>query len=91
MMKRSDIADGSETLSMNVFPNPAMEFTNISFNYNGKPADISISVINTLGNIVGEYFDEFVEQWYNSGGDVMLENAKETYIVNKNIVDQFIK
>jgi photosystem II stability/assembly factor-like uncharacterized protein len=54
------IADGSETLSMNVFPNPAMEFTNISFNYNGKPADISISVINTLGNIVGEYFDEFV-------------------------------
>ncbi len=38
-----------------------------------------------------EYFDEFVEQWYNSGGAVMLENAKETYIVNKNIVDQFIK
>jgi putative aldouronate transport system substrate-binding protein len=38
-----------------------------------------------------EYFDEFVEKWYDSGGDVMLKNAKETYIVNKNIVQKFVQ
>jgi len=38
-----------------------------------------------------DYFDEFVEQWHNSGGDIMLKNAKETYILNKNLVQQFLK
>jgi len=38
-----------------------------------------------------DYFDEFVEQWYKSGGDIMLKNAKETYLFNKNLVQQFIQ
>jgi photosystem II stability/assembly factor-like uncharacterized protein len=50
----------SETMDMNVFPNPAVEFTNISFKYQGRPADITISMINTLGETMGVYFDEYI-------------------------------
>ncbi len=50
----------SEVFDAHVFPNPASDFTNVSFKYIGKPADISIRLVNTIGIVVGEYFKEYI-------------------------------
>lgn len=69
--------DAIDVIEARLFPNPASEFTNISFKYAGEPADITISMVNILGQSVGTFFDEFV-----ISGDVRLVSINTIDIDN---------
>ena len=49
-----------EDHKISVFPNPATDVTNISFKNNGRSADISIKIVNVLGEIIGTFFDRYM-------------------------------